>query len=101
MSTISIADAGRKLSQVINQAAYGREAVVITSRGQAKAVLLGMDAFTALVGARNSEMTDLPLDEFRRQFSQALAEAGYTSPEQMVELVRQVRREMADEREAA
>ena len=50
MSTVSITEASRQLSQLINRAAYGRDIVILTSRGQAKAVLLGMEAFDQLVG---------------------------------------------------
>jgi hypothetical protein len=34
----------------------------------------------------------------RREFQQALAEAGYHTSDQIVDLVRQTKRELADER---
>lgn len=100
MSTISIADASRRFSQVVNRAAYGSEVVVLTSRGQAKAVLLGMSAFQALVGmGEYANRPLLPLETFQDQFSAALAEAGYDSREKIVDLVRDVKREMLADHE--
>lgn len=96
MSTISIADASRQLSQIINRASYGREVVILTSRGRPKAVLLGVEAFQKILGLEG-DMPPVPAQEIQRQFQQALAEAGYQSPEDVVELVRSVKREIADE----
>jgi prevent-host-death family protein len=98
VSTVSIAEASRQLSQLVNRASYGREIVILTSHGQAKAVLLGMDAFQELVGMREYAQKELmPLDTFQRQFKQALVEAGYDTPEKVVALVREIKREIADE----
>lgn len=41
------------------------------------------------------------LEEIQRGFGQALAEAGYDTREKIVELVREVKREQADERARA
>lgn len=98
MSSVSVAEASRQLSQLINRAAYGREVVVITSRGQAKAVLLGVDVFDDLVGKDTNVSGGLPpLSEFRQRSQKALAEAGYTSRDDILELARQVRQERIDE----
>ncbi|MEJ2600161.1 MAG: type II toxin-antitoxin system Phd/YefM family antitoxin [Anaerolineales bacterium] len=99
MSTVSISEATRQLSQLVNRAAYGREVLILTSRGQAKAVLIGIDAFQELVGASQYAQRDLmPLDTFQHRFRDALAEAGYDTQEKVVELAREVRRAAADER---
>ena len=99
MSSVSVAEAGRQLSQLINRAAYGREVVVITSRGQAKAVLLGVEAFDQLVGLDDlSDQPIPPLSEFRQRTKAALAEAGYSTREQILELTRIVRQEQFEER---
>ncbi len=99
MSTVSIAEASRQLSQLVNRAAYGREVVILTSRGQAKAVLLGIDAFQELVGMREYARQELmPFDTFQRQFKQALFEAGYDTPEKIIAMVHQIKRDIADER---
>ena len=77
MATIGIAEASRQLSHLVNQAAYAREIVVLTSRGQAKAVLMGMDAFHELIGMRPYIERQLkPLDTLSRAFREALDEAG-------------------------
>jgi prevent-host-death family protein len=102
MSIVSISDATRQLSRLVNRAAYGREVLVLTSRGQAKAVLLGMEAFQDLVGARQHAQRPLmPLDTFQNQFRKALAEAGYDTEEKIVELAREIRREAVADRETS
>ena len=98
MSTVSVAEANRQLSQLINRAAYGRDIVVITSRGQAKAVLLGMDAFDQLVGMEAySEHPLPPINEFRQRFQEALTEAGYVNRDDILALTESVRQERAQE----
>ena len=99
MSTVSISEASRHLSRIVNKAAYGQEFVVLTSRGQAKAVLMGIDAFEHLVGTYEYAQRPLkPLDTLRLQVRQALGEAGYDSRESIVALVRDVKHEMSNER---
>ena len=99
MSTVSIANASRSLSRLLNQAAYGNEVIILTSRNQPKAVLLGMDAFQRLVGARaHRQGSMMPLDTLQFQFQQALTNAGYDTIDKNVDLVRDVKQEMADER---
>jgi len=99
MSIISIAEASRQFSQVVNRAAYGKDVIVLTSRGQPKAVLLGMDAFQRLVGLQqHTQRALMPLDQFQQEFRAALQEAGYETAGQIVDLVRSVKQEMIDER---
>ena len=99
MSIVSISDASRRLSQLINQAAYGREIVILTSRGKSKAVLLGIESFQELVGLRKYVEGDLMLlDDFQRQFQEALTEAGYDTRDKIIDLVRDAKIEMANER---
>jgi prevent-host-death family protein len=101
MGTVSIAEAGRQLSKLVNQASYGREVVVLTSRGQPKAVLIGVEAFQELVGMREyAEKPLMPFDSFQLKFKQALIEAGFDSKEKIVDLVREVKREIAEERKS-
>lgn len=47
---LSIAEARRDLSRVVNQVAFGHTPVVLTSRGRPKAVLVGHDDFLRLAG---------------------------------------------------
>lgn len=98
MSTISIAEASRQFSQVINRAAYGHDVVVLTSRGQPKAVLLGLEAFDQLVGMREyANQPLMPIDEFQEKFRAALAEAGYDTRQKLLDLVGDVKTELAIE----
>lgn len=74
---------------------FAGKIVTLTSRGQAKAVLLSMEAFQELVGTRQYTRQELmPLDTFAEGFRRALAEAGYGTREKMIDLVRQVKREL-------
>ncbi len=101
MSTvmIGIAEASRKLSQLINQAAYGKDIVILTSRETPKAVMLGIEAFQELIGVREYAQRGLmPLNDFQRQFRQVLEDAGYETTDQIVDLVRNVKHEMVEER---
>jgi len=101
MSLISVSEASQNLSHWINQASYGRDCVIVTSRGRAKAVLIGVDAFEALIGVPAPERQPAqPVQQLRQEFQRALAEAGYGAPDQVVDLVRQVKRDLADERAA-
>ncbi len=100
MSNIRIADASRQLSQLVNRAAYGRELIVLTSRGQAKAVLVGVEAFEDLVGMREHANRDLiPIGSLQQQLQEALTEAGYDAREKIVSLVQEVKQEMSAERD--
>jgi prevent-host-death family protein len=101
MSTFSIAEAGRQLSRLVNRASYGREIVVLTSRGQPKAVLIGIESFQELVGMREyAKMPLMPFEPFQRKFKQALVEAGFDSREKIVDLVREVKQEITEERKS-
>lgn len=96
MTRVSVSEASRNLSHWINEASYGGQVVIVTSRGKPKAVIMGMEAFEELIGIDeylNREL--MPLDEFRREFRAALEEAGYHTPDDIVHLVREVRQELA------
>ncbi len=43
MNTVSIAEIKRSVSVLINRVAYGRERVILTSRGKPKAALVSME----------------------------------------------------------
>ena len=69
--------------------------MIVTSRGRAKAVLIGVDAFETLIGVPvQNRQPAVPLEQLRHQFQQALAEAGYNTPDAVVGLVREVKREL-------
>lgn len=51
-NSVSIAQAKRELSQLVNRAAYGYEVIVLSSRGKPKAVLLGIEEYERLNARR-------------------------------------------------
>lgn len=50
MERLSIAEVRRDLSKVVNEVAFGRKQIVLTSRGRPKAVLIGHDEFLRMAG---------------------------------------------------
>ena len=98
MSTISIAEAGRQLSQIVNRASYGHEVLILTSRGKPKAVLVGIDTFEQIFGIHKiAETSQMSASDLQKGLHQALDETGYNSPEKIVALVREVKQEMSAE----
>lgn len=96
MSTVSISEASRNLSHWINRASYGEEYVVLTSRGKPKAILMGMDQFETLLHMDRYSQRDLrPIEYLRAEIRESLAEAGYATNEDIVTLVREVKRDLA------
>lgn len=99
MSSISISKASRNLSHWVNKAGYSGEAVILTSHGRPKAVILGIEVFEALLGVAEYLEEDLrSAEEIETDFRQALAAHGYHSREEILALVQEVKREMAEEK---
>ena len=100
MTSVKIIDASNQLSELVDRAADERELIILTSEGKPKAILLGVEAFEALVGMREYANRQLiPLDSFQQQFQQALIEAGYDSHQKIVNLVQEIKQEIAAERQ--
>ncbi len=99
MSTITIAEASHQLPQLIEKTANGDKAIFLTANGQPKAVLLNIETFWHFLGV-DIKAPLMPFEQFQQEFSAALREAGYDSEEKIVELVREVKREIAEERSA-
>lgn len=100
MNTISIAEAGRQLSQIVNRASYGREVLVLTSRGKPKAVLVGIDTFQQILGIHKiAEGVQLSAGDLQQGLQRALEEEGYDTPAKIVALVREVKQEITAEPE--
>lgn len=100
MSRVSVSEASRNLSHWINRVAYGQESIVLESHGRPKAVLISVDVFEELTRNRpefNQER--MSLDEFRSGFRRALEDAGYSTPEDIVRLIREIKTEMLAEQE--
>jgi prevent-host-death family protein len=100
MTTVRIVDASNQLSELVDRAADERELIILTSEGKPKAILLGVEAFETLVGMHEYANRQLiPLDSFQQQFQQALIEAGYDSHQKIVNLVQEIKQEIAAERQ--
>lgn len=98
--SISISEASRNLSHWVNQASYGRECVLLTSRGRVKAVIVSVEAFDSLLGTQTTTRNrPMPVDQLRREFKQALAEAGYHTRQEILDLVQEVKQEIVAERQ--
>ena len=99
MSSIPISKASRNLSHWVNKAGYSGEAVVLTSHGKPKAVILGIEAFEALLGiADYLEGEVKSAEEIQQGFHEAMLRHGVKNREQVLALVQDVKREMADEK---
>lgn len=98
MARVSVSEASRNLSHWINRAAYGQESIILESHGRPKAVLIGMGVFEELL-RHYPDLRREPMatDEFRTGFRQALAEAGYRTPEDIVRLIQEIKGEMLAE----
>ncbi|MFB2877203.1 type II toxin-antitoxin system Phd/YefM family antitoxin [Floridanema aerugineum] len=100
MNTVKIVDANQQLTELVNRATNTGELIILTADGKAKAVLLGVDAFEELLGMREYSQRELmPFDDLQKQFQEALREAGYDSHEKIVNLVQEIKREIATERQ--
>lgn len=56
---VSIRQAGRELSRLINEAVYGDKHITITSRGKPKAILLSVEEYERLSGKTGPQMAVL------------------------------------------
>lgn len=88
------------LAELVDRATTRHEIITLASEGQKKAVLLSLEAFEYLIGMQAYRQRELmPNDQFHAQFHQALVEAGYDSREAIIDLVQEVKREIAAERQ--
>lgn len=78
------------------------ERFIVDAGGHPVEVVLPIESYRQLLAlladAGPATAGEVPLPEWREQFRLALARAGYTSRQEIVDLTRQIKREMADER---
>jgi prevent-host-death family protein len=87
------------LAELVDRATTSQEVITLTAHGERRAVLLSLEAFEYLVGLQRYRQQDfMPAHDFEQQFRQALVEAGYDSREKIIDLVREVKQEMYEER---
>jgi prevent-host-death family protein len=86
---IGIRQAGRELSQLINQAVYGNKHITITSRGKPKAILLSITEYERLTEKSGPLRTEA-LEEARRLREAFAARYGVLSAD-LVQAAREER----------
>jgi prevent-host-death family protein len=97
--TIEVSD-NHPLSDLVTQAASGSEIITLTANGLPKAVVISVEAFEYLVKMkRYKEQPLMPDERFHQEFHSSLVQAGYDSREKIINLVQEVKQEMAAERE--
>ena len=96
MRTVSMKEMSRDLSGWLDRVSHKGESVVVRIDEQAQVVMLSVDVFDQLLGVRERE--GVPLPQFRREFRQALAAAGYNSRDKILALIQGVKRDLAAER---
>jgi predicted lactoylglutathione lyase len=85
------------LTELVQQVNHSPNAIALSVEGEQKAVILSMEAFQQLIGAQiNPQMSKA---EFQQQFRQALMALGFDTREKIVDLVREAKREVAEEYE--
>lgn len=65
MGLISVSDAKVSFSKFVNRVAYGKERLVITSRGQPKAALVSMEDLERLEGLEDAQAAREGLTAYR------------------------------------
>ena len=104
--TLGIAEARNDLSAVINRAAYGREVVVLQSRGRPKVVMMSYEDYLSLEAKRRAErnMADSVKAEQLAVLARAdalrqtiLARRGGKPLEDSVDVLNRLRQERVDE----
>jgi prevent-host-death family protein len=66
MTVISVSEMKDTLSEVLNRAAYGRERIVIASRGKPKAAVISLDDLELLEELEDALAVREALEEYER-----------------------------------
>lgn len=88
----------QELSQLIQKATSKREAITLVQEGQQKAVLLSLEMFQNLIGI-SDRREQLSVVEFSDVSRQLFTTSGYDSAEKIMQLLHEVKEELAVERE--
>ncbi len=88
----------QELSQLIQQATFKREAITLVQEGKHKAVLLSLEMFQNLIGIcdRREQLSIAGFADISRQL---FTTSGYDSAEKIMQLIHEVKEELAVERE--
>ncbi len=87
----------QELSQLIQQANSKREAITLVQEGQQKAVLLSIEMFQNLIGI-SDRREQLSVAGFADTSRQLFITSGYDSSEKIMQLLHEVKEELAVER---
>jgi PHD/YefM family antitoxin component YafN of YafNO toxin-antitoxin module len=88
----------QELSQLIQQATSKREAITLVQEGQQKAVLLSLEMFQNLIGI-SDRREQVSAQRFTAMSRQLFTKSGYDSPDKILQLIQDVKQELATERE--
>ena len=72
METVGIAEVKRSVSTIVNRVAFGRERIILTSRGKPKAALVSIEDLQKL---KMLESTTAPPSRAQRKVALAMAQA--------------------------
>ena len=86
------------LAELVRQVSTNQSAIGLSVDGNQQAVILSLEAFKQLLSGKiHAEHGQLSEPEFHQQLQQALVEAGFDTREKIIDLVREVKREVAAE----
>ena len=77
MDTVSIAEVKRSISTIVNRVAFGRERIILTSRGRPKAALVSIDDLQKL---ETLETTSSPPSRAQRKAALGIAASPLAMP---------------------
>ena len=98
-SDIDVNSTAPELTDLVDRAASSQEIIALKSDNRKKAVLINAEAFEYLVGLNEYRRSEtMPADEFEKGFHRALVDAGYDSREKILDLIREVKQELCEER---
>jgi prevent-host-death family protein len=103
MSTraITLTDLKQSLGEIVNQAAYGDERILLMSRGKARAALISiedlrkLEMLEQLDQQRQTQTAQFALLDELRQLRQSMANTGVTTDS--VEVLREIREERVND----
>ncbi|OLP16973.1 hypothetical protein BST81_18500 [Leptolyngbya sp. 'hensonii'] len=99
MRKVRISEANNHLSELLRQATAEEAPILLTEDDETKGVLLNIKMLNALVSAwQYTNRSLMPLNQLQTSLQQSFEVAGYDSREKIVELVQQIKQEIAEER---
>ena len=98
MPPVSVNEATGNLQNWVDKAVDG-EVVQLTVNGEKRAVLVGMEQLLSLMGfPQNPKKKDWSSEQWSENMRASFQEAGYNTPEEIVNLIKEVRKEIYEEK---